>query len=156
MLGRRIVDGLESDVPEIDGLGLLPIETRFAPDKRTVRLDFRGLTGWLEGISGNGYEIHAGRIDAAHAELWLEAAAVDGARYAAGWKAGNVWGTMVHGLFDHDDVRHAFVRRCLGIATAPTGNAYRSTLMFGLDALADSIDREIGAERLLSICRTAG
>lgn len=156
MLGRRIVDGIESDLPDIDGLDLLPIETRFATDKRTVRLDFRGLAGWLAGVSGSGYEIHAGRIDAAQAEPWLEAAASDGAPYAAGWWHGNVWGTMVHGLFDHDDVRHAFVSRCLGATESPTGIAYHDALLSSLDALADAIDHEIGYQRLLAICRIAG
>lgn len=41
MLGVRLLDpqGYESDHPELEGIGLLPTETVFTPDKRTVQVE---------------------------------------------------------------------------------------------------------------------
>ena len=68
MLGRRIRDPerVGSAEPEVPGLGLLDVETTFAGDKRTLRVD-----GALLGIANplgpastplHGYEIHMGRM----------------------------------------------------------------------------------------------
>lgn len=68
MLGAVIHDParLESSVGNSKGLGLLPIETLFAPEKVTHRVQarVRGGPGWLNELGGDrvtGYEIHMGR-----------------------------------------------------------------------------------------------
>ena len=67
MLGRRIHDPehVESDAEAVDGLGLLDVETTFAGDKRTVRVD-----GELLGVAGPGAAgPAAGGLGAAQAPL---------------------------------------------------------------------------------------
>jgi adenosylcobyric acid synthase len=61
MLGRRIVDrhGVESQVPEVTGLGLLEVETSFETGKVTARVSASHLAS---GLALSGYEIHAGRV----------------------------------------------------------------------------------------------
>ncbi len=69
MLGRSIRDPQETEAGgEMRGLGLLPMETTFAPEKvRTrVRGEILQMSGTLEALSGmtlDGYEIHMGRTE---------------------------------------------------------------------------------------------
>ncbi|MGI8552993.1 MAG: cobyric acid synthase [Dehalococcoidia bacterium] len=124
MLGRRVLDGekIESSLPKIDGLGLLPVETDFAPVKSThqVRATVLGGDGLLSGAEGlaiEGYEIHMGLtrsdggipflIDRRSGEAWAEA---DGAISADGW----ILGTYLHGLFANDGLRRAMLANLAG------------------------------------------
>lgn len=154
MLGKRIVDGVESEIPETEGLGLLPLQTRFKKNKRTVRVAFAGTTGWLAGATGQGYEIHAGQVEAAAAvTTTLNITAHDQKSYPEGWQQNNVWGSLVHGLFDNDAVRDAFVTRLAGSSGAQAAPSYRQALQTDLDKLADAIGHAIGLKRLLKLCR---
>ena len=68
MMGRRIVDEVESGRGEVPGLGWLDVETTFAADKVTRRR--RGRSG---GEEVHGYEIHHGRTSLGpRATPWLE------------------------------------------------------------------------------------
>ena len=105
MLGNtlRDPDHVESSVPEVAGLGLLDMETTFAPEKRTVQSTGTVCcgTGWLAKLNGtllDGYEIHAGRnAFGPDCVPWLRIGdRTDGVCNATG----NVIGTHLHGLFD--------------------------------------------------------
>jgi adenosylcobyric acid synthase len=123
MLGQWIEDPerLESREPLVPGLGLLDSSTRFAADKRTTQVEARcQLPCFLadEGPAGaplRGYEIHMGRITLASTTrspfrlLARNAQPVDehdGAINAAG----NVIGTMLHGLFANESLRRGLLR----------------------------------------------
>ena len=117
MMGRRISDpqGVETGIREADGLGLLPVETVFAADKRTeqVRARVAARAGFFETLRGSevkGYEIHMGRSDADDGQPALFEIAGDGRRDGLVSADGRVWGTYLHGLFDNDDLRHAWLR----------------------------------------------
>ncbi|WP_408957919.1 cobyric acid synthase [Natrinema sp. 74] len=109
LLGERITNAaLEGtgDDDVIEGLGLLPVETRFEGDKHleqtTVPVD-GSASPLLSGASGtaSGYEIHAGRtvaLDDVTRPLGDSSAA-----------SGRVLGTYLHGLFDNESVRTAFL-----------------------------------------------
>ncbi|QLG48602.1 cobyric acid synthase [Natrinema halophilum] len=109
MLGERITNAaLEgtSDDDIVEGLGLLPVETRFEGEKHleqtTVPVD-GSATSLLSGAAGaaTGYEIHAGRTRAVgdvNRPLGDSSAA-----------CGRVLGTYLHGLFDNETVRTAFL-----------------------------------------------
>src|ERR671930_1237565 len=87
MLGRRIKAplGVESALPEVAGLGLLPVETVFEPSKATYQAEARILSGpgWLAALrnqSVQGYEIHMGRTTSQ--QPWLEISRRNGVRLA--------------------------------------------------------------------------
>ena len=68
MLGQRLYDPdrIESSVPEMEGLGILPLTTVFSGTKETHRIhgevvEAAGLLKFAGGASLTGYEIHMGR-----------------------------------------------------------------------------------------------
>ncbi|WP_226479802.1 cobyric acid synthase [Natrinema amylolyticum] len=125
MLGERItnaaLEGTGGD-DVVDGLGLLPVETRFEGDKRlertTVPVDGTA-SPLLSGADGpaSGYEIHAGRT-AAVGDVTRPLGDSSAAR-------GRVLGTYLHGLFDNDSVRTAFLEHVA--ATAGVDRPTRAT-----------------------------
>ncbi|WP_435074852.1 cobyric acid synthase [Halorubrum sp. HHNYT27] len=114
ILGERLTNAaVEGTGPatEVDGVGVLPVETRFSTEKRVERVtrSVEGV-GPLAGAEGTvtGYEIHAGRssLTAAVARpLGPESAATDRAL-----------GTYLHGLFENEGIRDAFVDRVFAAA----------------------------------------
>jgi adenosylcobyric acid synthase len=114
MLGERLTNGsLEAtgDVDETEGLGLLPVETRFEAQKRVepVSREIEGC-GPLAGATGTvtGYEIHMGRTRLVG----------DAARpfTQGGAATRRVLGTYLHGLFENRAVRRAFVANAAAAA----------------------------------------
>ena len=112
MLGQSLSDpqGVDGERHEHrDGLGLLPLATRYASDKRVVpsRLGFGNLSGpWsqLAGVTADGYEIRSG---VTHAATGATAALHDAHGDAIGWQRGSVLGVYAHGLFESPAVIHA-------------------------------------------------
>jgi adenosylcobyric acid synthase len=129
MLGERILDpeGVESSEPDVAGLGLLPVVTRFAHGKITEPVRVRLADGipLLERAGGSdaaGYEIHCGRVERRGGRPF--STAITRAGESEGAIAGSVAGTLVHGLFEN-----ASVRAALGAEAPADGDPY--------DALAD-------------------
>ena len=97
MLGRHISDPEQVEaagVTEIDGMGLLPLETVFQGEKVQTQTNgvFSGVAGLLSELNGKryaGYEIHMGRSEEACGALF---------------SMGNVYGSYVHGIFDEQEV----------------------------------------------------
>ncbi|QLH81662.1 cobyric acid synthase [Halosimplex pelagicum] len=114
ILGERITAAdIEStdDLDTVDGIGLLPVETRFSTDKRVERATRRlDGVGPLAGAAGpvSGYEIHMGETRVLDRG---GAAAVDRPFPDAGAGAATdrVLGTYLHGLFENERAREAFV-----------------------------------------------
>ena len=119
MLGRRIADphAVESAQPLTEALGLLPLETEFRSVKRTQKVEARVAQGGFlfselpASMRVPGYFIHAGITAAEGAALFdveeLGRTQRDGASDATGY----VMGSMVHGLFEHDGLRHAVLSK---------------------------------------------
>jgi adenosylcobyric acid synthase len=121
MLGRTLVDpaGVEAEAgTQAAGLGLLPIYTTFAGDKRTVQVQATLQAGTapfasLKGSPLYGYEIHMGRsqfTDDRATPLCHIGSPAGGHADGAISASGNVWGTYLHGLFNNDALRHAWLR----------------------------------------------
>jgi len=126
LLGERITNaGVEStdDPGTVAGLGLLPVETRFSPDKRVAQVTrrLRGV-GPLAGAAGevSGYEIHMGetalvanRAGTGGAPERLPDADTCVARpfpdADTGAATDSVLGTYLHGIFENRTARDAFV-----------------------------------------------
>jgi adenosylcobyric acid synthase len=107
LLGEEITNASLEGIggtERVDGVGLLPVRTRFDPEK-TVEAVTRDLSGVgpLAGAAGDvsGYEIHAGETELLEP---VERPFADG-----GAATERVLGTYLHGLFENDVAREAFV-----------------------------------------------
>jgi adenosylcobyric acid synthase len=108
MLGREIIDcGIEDTVGTLPGLGLLDAVTRFdLYEKRTVQVK-KTVTGGgpiLEPIRGQlvtGYEIHMGVTSPRGQKAFEDDGAVS--------ESGLVIGTYLHGIFENENFRNAFL-----------------------------------------------
>ncbi|WP_058911265.1 cobyric acid synthase [Entomohabitans teleogrylli] len=165
MLGRQIIDDVESGLGEGAGLGLLDVVTRFASEKVTTLVRGHALDG-LPGIVGSavahpvsGYEIHMGetvRGSQARPLLRLfhgQLAVSDGAVSDDGLAAG----CYLHGLFDNG----AFTRSLLDNLRQRKGMAawqgevldYAGHKARQFDQLADAMRQHIDIERIYQIMR---
>ncbi len=120
MLGERILDpeGVESALPESQGLGLLPLTTTFAATKTThqVRGSVASGMGLLAGCDNGfitGYEIHMGQTYGGKAAPFRIAersgVAVDSPDGAID-AGGLTMGTYMHGLFHNHSLRHTLLK----------------------------------------------
>ena len=108
MLGQTLDDptGTEGcDVRTLRGLGLLPTETVFEPQKTRTRVQGTVLAGAFAGARVDAYEIHTGRTEVRGAPFCR----LDGGQ-EDGCTAGNVFGTYLHGLFDSGEMTEALAK----------------------------------------------
>jgi adenosylcobyric acid synthase len=165
MLGLRVLDpnGMESAVTEVAGLGLLPVETEMLPEKETHQalayLDQGGLQIAPDccGVV-SGYEIHMGRTTRlgtplpfarifrrGEASVTVEDGTVSG--------DGRVFGTYLHGIFDNQQFREAFlngVRRDKGLPQSRTSAGIPADDPF--DRFAGHLEQHLDITQLLDIC----
>ncbi|HKF71684.1 MAG TPA: cobyric acid synthase [Stellaceae bacterium] len=148
MLGRRVADpaGIEGSPGEVQGLGLLEVETVLTAEKTLEPVTGVELRGGTE-IAG--YEMHVGRTDGpgARRPMLRLGNRLDGAVSANG----RVMGCHVHGIFASDGFRRAFLERLGGKADAAL--AYEARVESALDALADHCEAHLDVARLLEIAR---
>ena len=119
MLGAALIDeyGVEGQVNSpIEGLGLLPLVTRFERSKllRRTRSRFTELAApWsaLANVTFSGYEIRQGRTEAVVGATSMTAALRNDEGQLIGWQRGNVLGAYAHGLFESDARDARVVRR---------------------------------------------
>ncbi len=143
MLGRRIVDQVESGRGAVGGLGLLDARTAFAAEKIVRQRRGRALGHRVEG-----YEIHHGvcsRGPAAQPWVHLDdgyGAEDEGARDASG----RVMGTSLHGALESDGFRRAFlaeVGRARGKRFEPARVSFSAARDAQFDRLADAIEANL-------------
>ncbi|ADT97109.1 cobyric acid synthase [Mycolicibacterium gilvum] len=139
MLGTVIRDphGVEGATTEVDGLGLLDVETTFGPDK-ALRLP----SGQWLGAPATGYEIHHGRI--------TRGDGVD--EFLAGARRGQVFGTMWHGALEGDELRSRFLGEALNLAHS--GVSFADAREARLELLGDLAERHLDVDALLELART--
>ncbi|MBO0997631.1 cobyric acid synthase [Bacillus sp. SD075] len=101
MLGTKLFDpdAVEGDVENAEGLSLLPVETVFQAEKKTVQMEGVLSAGIMEGqMNLNGFEIHLGRTtlkSQVRPFLLLK----DGREDGAISNDNKVMGTYLHGIF---------------------------------------------------------
>ncbi|HTQ70188.1 MAG TPA: cobyric acid synthase [Acidocella sp.] len=145
MLGRVIRDpeGLEGPPGEVEGLGLLEVETEMRPQKRL------GLVQAVHEASGevfSGYEIHIGESTGpARARPF---ARIGGQGEGAVSPDGLVMGSYLHGLFAADGFRAGFLRALGGQAS---GLNYAAGVEDALDALAAHMEAHMDISALLAL-----
>ena len=149
MLGRTIADpyGIEGTPGTHPGLGLLDVETVLTADKRV-----RPVSGAEIGsdLPVAGYEIHLGRTTGPDTTRpWLS---IEGEPDGALSAEGRVMGSYVHGLFQSDAFRRAFLARL--DASGDAGLSYAASIEVTLDQFADHLEAHIAVDRVLAIAKT--
>ena len=169
MLGAEIADplGLEEGGCE-PGLGLLPLGTRLLAAKR-----LRRTCGWahpcltgLERQSVCGYEIHHGQTALVSADISpdlpdgatasVRVVMADSEEQPLGWGLcdaqgrARVWGSYLHGLFDVDGFRHAFLQSLRHDAGLPAAPLASYGLGPELDRLADAVEDALDMPAILA------
>jgi adenosylcobyric acid synthase len=140
MLGERVADphGIEAG-GECPGLQLLPVHTSLELHKETRQLSLLPATlpfAPYTPVTIGGYAIHHGQTQVgAGANVWLSTG-----NTPAGVQEGNVWGTYVHGLFDNDDFRDAWLAT---LRVQPTHSSWSERIEGELDRLADVVASSI-------------
>ncbi len=165
MLGAEVRDplGLEGEPRTEGGLGLLPVVTTLQGEKTTtqVRAKVLGLPG--RDLEVAGYEIHLGETQTQGSggpALLLTSRNSQAAGVPDGWVSpeGRIMGTYVHGLFDADAFRQAFVADLLGSppggADDPPAWSYEAFQEEQFDRLAEALRRHLDLTRLWQFIRT--
>ena len=137
MLGRLIrdLDGIEGDAREIEGLGLLDVETVMAPEKRLANSRARALA---YDAPLTGYEIHLGRTDGPdHLRPYVE---IEGRADGATSADGRIAGTYLHRLFDSEAFRAGLLSE-FGLAGGM--GDYRLSVDRALDGVAAELEAHL-------------
>ncbi len=156
IMGGEISDDFESRCGTIEGLGLLEVMTRF--ERTKVTLPRRGVSRYFGGVQVSGYQIHQGRVATQGSDALfclnppvrdfpgvdLFDGAVD--------KDGVTFGTTLHGIFEGDEFRLAFLSHVASLR----GKQFESTLEFHefrdrqIDDLARIVSKNLDVDRLLT------
>jgi adenosylcobyric acid synthase len=148
MLGQWVRDpgGIEGPAGETPGLGHLDIVTTMTPDKRLSRVTAQHLA---TGAALQGYEIHIGRSEGpARARPFAQVGGVDEGALSPD---GRIMGSYLHGMFQEDGFRSAFLRQ-LG-AQAEQHSGYGARVEATLDALAAHIEAHLDVRGLIALAR---
>ncbi|NIQ01839.1 MAG: cobyric acid synthase [Nitrospinaceae bacterium] len=152
MLGTRLYDPdhIESDLGEIEGLGLIQSTTTMKEDKVTERRIRPTLASSVfeEGLQVDGYEIHCGRTTFEKSYPLLFEAAEQDCPSSLGLhnEEGDVIGTYLHGFLDNDPIRESllnYIRNKKNLPSPPERFNYREFRSRQLDRLADLVTRSM-------------
>ena len=164
MLGDSITDplGIERD-GAVEGLGLLPIRTAMQALKVTSlargTLAAASLFGHpIPSVQLFGYEIHIGEttyLDDAEPFADITRGTSSAAKYQDGCIAaeGRVFGTYLHGIFDHDGFRHTFIhaaRAFYRLAPADRLEDWKATREVSLDRLAAEVEQALDMKTIFA------
>jgi adenosylcobyric acid synthase len=161
MLGHKITDPdrLEGEVPEVVGLGLMPVETVMLDRKilrqRQVNSEYFSIANNAESAIDSlvtGYEIHQGQSNWV-ADAWSGRKPLfDDAELGWVWQD-QVWATYLHGLFDTGAWRRSWLNRLRGIKGLPLLPIdvpnYADQRNNALDAVADLVGEHLNLQPLL-------
>lgn len=143
MLGEHIEDGVESREAAAAGLGLLPVRTRFLPDKVLARPSRQLSYGTV-----TGYQIHHGHVQPHGGTPFFA---------DEGCQDGPVAGTTWHGLFENDEFRRSYLATVAAQAgrrfTAAQATCFAAIREAQLDRLADALAEDLdvdGIEQIIS------
>ncbi len=152
------VESQEAPTQRMDGLGLLPSDTAFAREKRTVRVagtfaGWPGATPTAPALPIEGYEIHMGETSF-RAPVQALFRFDDGTSDGAAANDGRVWGTYVHGIFDNDGFRRSWLdmlRADRGLLPLESGYRHRETRETAFDRLAEHVRAHVDMEAIYAM-----
>jgi adenosylcobyric acid synthase len=164
ILGQEVRDplGVEGDPRAEAGLQLLPVVTTMAGAKTTTQVQARAPDPKAGGVL-SAYEIHMGVTEPrGEGQPAFEIVSRNGQPLKAsdGWVSPDrrVWGTYLHGLFDNDGFRRAFLQelretRPASPAESPL-TSYHSFQEAQLDRLADLLRRHLDMAQINAMIQT--
>ncbi len=145
MLARRIDDPVESAAGLVEALGMLPAETHFEPVKVTRPRVGTAVVPGGPGRPVTGYQIHHGRTTSTTPWITLEDTWGTGSDGAIN-DDGSVLGTSLHGLFECDEFRTAFLAAVAarrGKTFASSGLSFAGAREAQFDRLADLVETHL-------------
>lgn len=181
MMGKRLSDpdAVEGGAREAEGLGLLPLTTIFRKEKRTVRVRGKLAQGHPLALGTpvpaadtpiEAYEIHMGisewsgsSEDGAYAPLFImgpgpdgnaDSYPMEGHSEGLGTADGSVWGSYLHGLFDNDELRRAWLNGIrLKKGLAPIGETFnaRSRKLEEFDRVAGIVRSHLDMDKIYAM-----
>ncbi len=159
MLGSNLSDpcGFESDRSAETGLGIFSASTEIKEEKTLKQAVARVENGGevfsdIEGEEVTGYEIHMGRTESAGGVRSFFQKP-DGSCDGAVSEKGNVYGTYLHGIFENDNLRGAFLRYLRarkGIVQKPSGS-FELERERQYDRIADCLEESLDMDAVMSI-----
>lgn len=133
LLGEHILDPHHIESGDIEGLGLLALETTLSENKTTLQT-----TVQHEGQVLSGYEIHHGQTRSLGAKAWLPE--------GLGWQQGSTRGAYLHGLFEN----RPFVQEFLNILKVQAEIVdWKAKMEKELNAIAEQVVKNSGWEQHL-------
>lgn len=170
ILGKVLKDpyGVETDVKETEGMGVLDVETVFEEEKVTTRVNAESIEKFNvykndkskenRKLNIYGYEIHMGIcnygknakplfkiMDKNGESVELNDGAIN--------EEGNIMGTYIHGIFDGIDFREYVlnkIRTAKGMETKKSGT-YESLREKELDKLADIVRQSLNINKIYEV-----
>lgn len=115
MLGKTLSDPnhIESDFGEVSGLGLINSKSTLLGEKITRQVTPATVASPIfgAGLIAEGYEIHMGvtTFPEDHIPLFENQNGENSLDLGSCNKDGSLIGTYLHGIFDRDEIRHAFL-----------------------------------------------
>jgi adenosylcobyric acid synthase len=148
LLGRTIADpdGIEGPAGQVEGLGLLAVDSVLGGDKALVEV--AGIAG---GARFAGYEMHLGVTTGPDTQS-PAARFDDGRDDGATSPDGLVTGSYVHGLLGLAAQRAAWLGR---IGAEASGPDHRASVDAALDAIAAELERHLDIDALIALSATA-
>src|SRR5579875_3895385 len=147
MLGTEIFDDVESRAGRVEGLGYLPLTTRFHRQKTTRWREGETVGG---GEEVRGFEIHHGQpVLYQQVAPWFFLDASEGSEPGPEGSSGaatGIWGTSLHGILECDALREALlheVARRRGKTSPPSGLVFESARDLMADQHADALEANL-------------
>jgi len=145
MLGKKIIDRVESGIGEIDGMNVLEAETVMEPIKKVRNVDGVVVAKGMEGIPISGYEIHYGQTVSPspfaiiRKDNGLPVSRPDGSHN------NRVFGTYVHGIFENVDFTLTLINMLRSengyeLLKGPFNLSYENEIQSASEAVRNSVD----------------
>ncbi|MCH4072217.1 cobyric acid synthase [Pseudoramibacter sp.] len=159
IIGKTISDPyhVESQADQIEGLGLLDIDTELEETKTTTQETGTMLNGFLDIDPKNkkvrGYEIHMGKSEPRNAETKPFARLADGRLDGAVSADKTVVGTYLHGIFDNDELRESLLNQIKAKKHMAAGSVrdYQAFKESQYNLLAKTVKEALDMDQIMAI-----
>ena len=158
MLGKEIIDPyhIETTKIRVQGMDLLDITTRIEKDKQTCQMIAHDNL-FFSGII-HGYEIHMGKTRLGNTakpifDIFKRSGTKTDIKDGTKNHDGKVWGTYIHGIFDNDNFRAAFlnnIRKSRQLPERGLSNLFDKEREY--DKLALLVRKSVDMKKIYSIC----